>query len=322
MRIKLLFAAVIFLTAINSVKPCNLCGGGTSDLIILAIDGRALINLGFSYDNYLGVWDQFGTWRESGFTKTQMRYSLSGAYRLNKHIQFGLSIPFYMNYNAVPGLKQRSSGLGDINISGRYEFFHEFQMKKKDGKEQIDKVLPYLALTFGITLPTGKSEETAENDVDVVGKGFYTTSLGISLTKTLIKNRFQISTDLSWQHSFKKTYNEYFGVALSSPFIKQPGDRYNYGLTFNYIFNNWHAVSLAISGYSQSCYYINSIEGLNSTEHGLNFMVMYTFYPSVPIRISPSIKWTIPTNNLGKNATGSTTFVLNLVYYFPDYDIK
>lgn len=322
MRIKLLLAVAILLLIINIAKPCNLCGGGTSDLIILSLDGRALINLGFSYDNYLGVWDQSGTWKQTNFTKTQIRYSLSGAYRVNKHLQFGLSIPFYVNHNAVPGLKQNSSGIGDINISGRYEFFHEFEMKKKDNKEQIDKILPYLALTFGITLPTGKSEETAENDVDVIGKGFYTTSLGVSLTKTIIKNKFQVSTDLSWQHSFKKTYDKYFGVPQSSPFIKQPGDKYYYGLTFNYIFSNWHAVSFSVTGYSQNAYFINSQEGVNSSEHGLNFMLMYTYYPSVPIRISPSIKWTIPTDNLGKNATGSTTFVLNFVYYFPDYDLK
>jgi hypothetical protein len=54
----------------------------------------------------------------------------------------------------------------------------------------------------------------------------------------------------------------------------------------------------------------------------LNFVLGYTYYPIVPLRITPSVKWTIPGDNFGKNASASTTFNLNVTYYFADYNIK
>ena len=321
MRTKLLLILILLTACSEVVKPCNICGGGTGDIVVLALDGRALVNLGLSYDSYLGSWDQNGVWRESTYKKDQARFSLAFAYRLSKHLQFGVSLPYVMNFHNVPGLKQNGAGIGDIYVAGRYEFFHEFQVKKKNNKSRVDNVLPYLAVTFGITVPTGKSDENAQSEADVTGKGYYMSSLGISVTKSLIKNRLQVSTDFSWQHCFKKTYEKYFGEQTPE-YTKDPGDKFNYSLSFNYIFNNWHAVSLSTSGFSQTAYHINSTIGQNSNEHNLNFIFAYTYYPIVPLRITPSVKWTIPGDNFGKNASASTTFNLNVTYYFADYNIK
>lgn len=293
---------------------CNMCGGGTGELIILALDGKALFNAGIFYDRYNGVWDEFGVYRDSRYSTSQYRISFSGAYRFNKHIQAAVTIPYIMNFSSVPGSPKSSSAIGDISINGRYEFFHEYQTLNK----KIDRTLPYLAITFGLTLPTGISDETAKTEVDVTGKGFFVGSLGISLTKTLIKNHLQVSTDISWQHSFSKTYNEYFGEKLSQPFIKKQGDKFNYGVAVNYIFNNWHAVTFSVSGFNQGTYKIDEAATNNSAEHGLNFNLSYTYYPSVPFRITPSIKWNIPSDKLGKNSVSSTTFGLNLTYYIAE----
>jgi len=317
MKIKILTLIIFFLCADN-LFPCNSCGGGTSDLAILSLDGRALFNLGFSYDHYNGVWDKDGLWRSNQYTQTQYKISLSAAYRISTHLQFAVSLPFIYNYSSIPRLKNSGAGIGDFIIGGRYEFFHEFQVSKKGGKPRIDRTLPYLALTFGLTLPTGKSEETAENDVDITGKGYYTTSLGISLTKSIIRSRLQLTTDFNWQHSFEKNYKSYFGVPLSSDFRKCPGDKFNYSVSMNYIFNSWHALAVSASGFAQSNYTINDVSGQNSAERTTNFVLAYTYYPSIPFRITPSIKWTFPTDNFGKNAPGSTTFNLNLTYYFSD----
>ena len=322
MKIKIFFSLIILLLLTGDSKPCNICGGGTGDIVVLALDGRALINLGLSYDSYLGVWDYKGVWRETPYKKDQARFSLGFAYRLNKHLQFGLSLPYIYNNHDVPGLPTSGTGLGDISLSGRYEFFHEYQLVRRNNKTVVDSKLPYLALTFGITLPTGKSDEDAKNEVDVTGKGYFMSSLGISVTKSIIKNHLQISSDFSWQHGFKKTYEKYFGEELSGPFTKSPGDKFNYSVSLNYIFNNWHAVTLTASGFSQTSYYVNDRIGDDSNERNLSFIAAYTFYPSVPFRITPSIKWTIPNNNMGKNATGSTTFLVNFTYYFEDYNIK
>jgi hypothetical protein len=322
MNIKIFLAFLVLILITSVSKPCNICGGGTGDIVVLALDGRALVNLGFTYDSYLGVWDSKGVWRETNYRKDQARFSLGVAYRLNKRLQFGASIPYVYNKHNVPGFPGNGSAIGDISLSGRYEIFHEFQLVKRNNKSVIDSKLPYLAITFGMTLPTGKSEENAKNEVDITGKGYFMSSLGVSVTKSIIKNRLQLSTDFSWQHGFKKTYEKYFGEELSSPFTKNPGNKFNYSVSLNYIFNNWHAVTLTASGFSQSSYYVNNNIGLDSDERNLSFSAGYTYYPALLFRITPSVKWTIPNDNFGKNATGSTTFTVNFTYYFDDYNIK
>lgn len=306
----------------NEIHACNICGGGTGELTILALDGKALFNFGSFFDSYSGRWDQYGKWRTFDYTENQYRFSLSGAYRFSRHIQAAVTIPYIVNYSNIPGLPNNGNGIGDISLSGRYEFFHEFQAMKKNNKEIIDNKLPYLAVTFGLTLPTGISDETAKNAVDVTGKGYFVSSLGVSLTKTLIKNHFQISTDLSWQHSFKKTYNQYAGENLTTPFEKRQGDKINYSAAFNYIFNNWHALTFSVTGSNQSAYIKDNVSTPDSEERSFNFMISYTYYPAVPLRITPSIKWTFQNDNLGKNASGSTTFGVNVTYYIADYDMK
>lgn len=317
MKIRYIISFLFFLTAAD-IYTCNSCGGGTGDLAVLSLDGTALINLGFTFDKYTGVWDQKGNWRTNQASQSQFKTLLSSAYRISRHLQFAVSLPFVYNRSDLPGLKQSGSGIGDLTFGGRYEFTHEYQPKKKGKKLVLDNTLPYTSVTFGLTVPTGKSEETALDDVDITGKGFYTSSLGISVTKSIIKSRLQIIGDFSWQHSFEKNFKSLFGTPLNSDYVKQPGDKFNYSITFNYIFNSWHALSLTTSGFSRNKYSINGNPGINSQENSSNLTLSYTYYPSVPFRITSSVKLGIPTDGLGKNAQGSNTFNINFTYYFSD----
>src|SRR4030095_6347560 len=252
----------------------------------------------------------------------QYKIGIAIAYRINKHFQFGLVIPYVFNTTNNPGFKQNGNAIGDIGFSGRYELFHEFQLRKSGDRKKIDNVYPYLAFIAGLIIPTEKSDEYAENEVDVTGKGSYISSLGISLVKSIIKNRFQINADFSWQHSFSHNYEKYLNgpPQFSS---KQFGDKFIYILTANYIFGSEHAVSITASGFNQGPYVLNGSQTFNnSAERTMNFVLAYTYYPHVQFRITPSVKWTLPTNNFGRNATGSTAFSINFTYYIPDYSIK
>lgn len=317
-RLIVIVILIIVLSFQNSTFPCNSCGGGTGDLAVLALDGLALFNIGVSRDNFTGLWDKNGNWITNNYSQSQYKIIFNTAYRLNRHIQFAVSVPFVYNTSNIPGLKSSSSGIGDLVIGGRYEIFHEFQPVKDGKKLKLDRSLPYLAITFGLNLPTGNSEENAENDVDITGKGFYSTTLGISVTKSIVKSKLQILGDFSWQHGFEKKYENYFGIPITSEFRKQPGEKFNYSLTANYIFNSWHAVSLTASGFMQNDYKINGTEGLNSNERSTNLILAYTYYPSIPLRITTSFKLGLPGNNFGVNAQGSTAFNISLTYYLSD----
>lgn len=311
---------VIVIFIYNNSFSQSCCGGSIYDVAVLSLDKKALVNFGFNYDNYNGVWDQSGEWKKITNTSWQIKPVLSGAYRFDNHWQAGISIPYVINRNELPGLNPQGSGFGDISMSGRYEIFHEFQRYKVANKNKVDEKKPYLALTFGLTLPTGVSEETALTEAKITGKGFYSTSLGISALKSIVKDKFQIALDLGWMHYFKKNYNEMYGSQLSSTFSKQAGERFNYGLSFNYLIDHWNAASLSVGGYSQGAYKVNEIPGDNSNEYVYNFTASFTHYPVSVLRITPSFKWYFPAKNIGKNATGSLLFIVNLVYYIENED--
>lgn len=313
----LILILVCFTIFESPVYTCNSCGGGTGDLAVLSLDGLALFNIGFSRDQFNGVWDKNGTWLSNNYSQSQFKIAMNSAYRLNRHIQFAVSLPFVFNNSNIPGLKQNGSGIGDLVIGGRYELFHEFQPRKEGKKLKLDKTLPYLAITFGVNLPTGKSEENAENDVDITGKGFYSTTLGISVTKTIIRSKLQILGDFAWQHSFEKKYSSYFGEPITYDYRKQAGEKFNYSLTANYIINSFHSVSLTASGFFQNNYKLNGSEIDNSNERSSALVLAYTYYPWVPFRITTSVKTGLPGDDMGMNAPGSTTFNINFTYYIP-----
>lgn len=296
----------------------NCCGGvGTAELAVLSLEGLALFNISIARDQFTGLWDKNGKWTKNNYSQSQLRILFNSAYRLNPKLQFAISVPYVINSSNIPGLKQNGSGIGDVTIGGRFEIFHEFQPKKSGKKLLQDKTLPYLALTFGLNLPTGKSDESAENEVDITGKGFYFTTLGFSLTKTIVRNRFQIIADANWQHSLEKKYSEYYGKPITYEYRKQAGERFNYSFTANYIFSLKHSFSISASGFLQGNYKLNGKKIENSNERNTNFILSYTYYPSEPFRITSSVKLGLPENNFGVNAKGSTAFNINFTYYIP-----
>jgi hypothetical protein len=298
----------------RSILSQSCCGGSLYDIAVLSLDKKALFTVGVNYDNYNGAWNQNGEWRKLNITSWQMKPLIAGAYRFNKFIQAGLTIPYVINRNELPGLKPQASGLGDLSVSGRFELFHEFQRYKTSERFKVDANTPYLAITGGIIFPTGTSDESASTEAEITGKGIFSTSLGLSAVKSIIQNKFQIALDLGWQHNFEKTYDKYFNEP-QSPEKRKSGDKFIYGLSFIYLINSWHAASASIGGFRQGSYKIDDVKIGNSDESSLNFSASYTYYPASFVRITPTFKWFIPKNDYGKNTTGSYTYMLNFVYY-------
>lgn len=314
----ILIFGIISVLSFTNVHSQSCCGGSFYDLAVLSLDKKALFNVGFNYDNNLGTWDQEGKWLKNNNTSWQMRPALSGAYRFNNNLQAGLTIPYVFNRNELPGLAPSGSGIGDITLSGRYEIFHEYQRFKTGDRYRIDTKKPYLALTAGIVIPTGRSDETALTEAEVTGKGYYSTQLGLSCMKSVVQNKFQVALDLSWLHSFEKSFDKYYGVPQAEQKIQQ-GERFNYGLSLIYLPNFWNAASVSFSGFSQSSFKLNGETWGNTNQNGMSFSASYSYYPNLDLRITPSVKWILPSDKFGTNTTGSVTYVLNFVYYLERY---
>lgn len=317
---KKLIIIIILLLVLESGYSQICCGGGVYDVAVLSLNKKALFNVTYKFDNYIGVWDNNSDWRKTNHTSYQMLPAFSGAFRFNRNLQAGVLIPYVINRNDLPGLESGGSGIGDIVFTGRYELFHEYSLYKEKNKIKTDRNTPYVAITFGMTFPTGKSDENAKSEVDITGKGFYTSSLGVSVIKTILKNKVQIGGDLNWQHSFKKTYEQYYGNP-AIPYERKQGDRFNYAVSANYLINFYNSVSLAIGGFIQNNYSIDGNAVDNSGENALSFIASYTYYPETYIRISPLVKWNIPASGIGKNATGSFLLGINLVYYLENEEL-
>jgi len=317
MKKLLILIFIILISKTSFSQVC--CGGGIFDVAVLSLNKRALFNVGYKFDNYLGVWDSDKQWHKVSQTAYQMTPAFSGAYRFNKQLQAGILIPFVVNKNDLPGLPTDGSGIGDVVLSGRYEIFHEYSLYKEKDKIKTDKKTPYFAVTFGMTFPSGKSDENAVSEVGITGKGYYTTALGLSFVKTVLKDKIQIGSDVSWQHSFDKTYEKYYGESVP-PYKRNQGERFNYSVTANYLINFYNSLSLSFAGFYQDDYSINGTSIDNSNQNALSIITSYTWYPKTYVRISPLIKWNIPTTGYGKNANGSTLFGINIVYYLENLE--
>lgn len=315
-KLLLLFLLVLCSESVYS-QVC--CGGGVYDIAVLSLNKKALFNIGYKFDDYLGVWSSDSRWTKLQQTAYQMTPTLSTAYRLNKQLQAGLLIPYVINRNELPGLPASGSGFGDVVLSGRYEIFHEYALYKEKGKIHTDDKTPYLAVTFGMTFPSGKSDENADSEVDITGKGFYTTSLGVSFIKTILKDKFQLGTDINWQHSFPKTFEKYYNQQ-TQPYERKQGDRFNLALSGNYLINFYNSVSLSVAGFFQNSYSINSVKAENTNESALSFTASYTYYPNTYIRVTPLVKWNVPVSGYGTNTYGSLLFGINLVYYIENLE--
>ncbi|MCU0372896.1 MAG: hypothetical protein MUE56_06595, partial [Ignavibacteria bacterium] len=74
----ILMALVIFKPVITYTQVC--CGGGVYDVAVLSLNKKALFNIGYKFDNFMGVWDYEKEWRENNNTVYQMIPSFSSAY--------------------------------------------------------------------------------------------------------------------------------------------------------------------------------------------------------------------------------------------------
>jgi hypothetical protein len=100
---------------------------------------------------------------------------LFGALRIVPRGQLALLVPAVQTYRRTPDQSSFGGGVGDINLSGRYDFTL--------AGEAI--YIPGIALLAGVTFPTGASIERANPlGTDATGVGAYQANLGVALEQT------------------------------------------------------------------------------------------------------------------------------------------
>ena len=101
---------------------------------------------------------------------------LLGTVRVLKHGQVTALVPVNESFRSVPTVSEAGGGIGDINLSGRYDF-------SPAGRSVW---LPGIAALVGLTLPTGRAADQAHRALatDATGIGAFQVSLGLALEQT------------------------------------------------------------------------------------------------------------------------------------------
>lgn len=109
----------------------------------------------------------------SGASELDFEQDLFGALRFAKRGQAALLMPFVETRRQLGGATEFGGGIGDINLSGRYDFT----------LAQEQRYIPGIALLAGITLPTGRPVDQARTPLatGATGAGTFQGTVGIAV---------------------------------------------------------------------------------------------------------------------------------------------
>lgn len=128
--------------------------------------------------NVLGSWDEDGRYRSApgGTSELDFEQDLFGSIRFVKRAQAALFVPLVETRRGANRTFEAGGGLGDVNLSARYDFLEAGQ----------SRVVPGTALLAGITLPTGVSPDAATKPLatDATGSGAFQGNLGLALEQS------------------------------------------------------------------------------------------------------------------------------------------
>lgn len=143
----------------------------------LAVWEDLAVGFSSSLGDAAGDWSERGTWRAYGdYLDREWRLSAWGIYRLAEHLEISGRVPWVITERAAGSIDDSGNGLGDLSLGARWDLL---PLGSIEG-------IPGVALTFGATLPTGRTADESETilGADATGRGAWALTAGVSLEKT------------------------------------------------------------------------------------------------------------------------------------------
>ncbi len=108
-----------------------------------------------------------------GSAEADFEEDLLGAVRFARRAQVALQVPLVETYRHEVGAQGVGGGVGDVNLSVRYDFLQAGE----------SRYVPGIALLAGVTAPTGRPPESATPplNVDATGIGAWQANLALAL---------------------------------------------------------------------------------------------------------------------------------------------
>jgi hypothetical protein len=151
----------------------------------LAMHETALLGVQLRAASVLGSFDENAhyTHSPSGASEYDFGQDLFGAVRFLGHGQAALLIPLVETRRATRTLTEAGGGIGDVNLSARYDFLLAGE----------SRIVPGVAALAGITFPTGRPPEGSDRPLatDATGVGAFQGNVGLALEQAFA--RFTVS---------------------------------------------------------------------------------------------------------------------------------
>ncbi len=126
----------------------------------------------------LGSHDVDGKYQSSPARTSEVDFGedIFGAARIGRRLQLALLAPLVLTHRRAREVTDTGGGLGDVNVSARYDFHLAGQ----------DPILPGIALLAGVSLPTGRAPDAARHTLaaDATGIGALQANAGLALEQT------------------------------------------------------------------------------------------------------------------------------------------
>jgi hypothetical protein len=216
----------------------------------------------------------------------------------NQPVQFSVAVPFAETLRSAGGLNDAGGGLGDIQLSARWDLFHA-------GK---DPIVPGIAPLLSITAPSGTAADAAKNALgaDATGLGALQFGVGLALEQIFGRTLFAITTTAQFHAA-----RDVAGVH------SQLGPDLAATLGVSYTFRNGWALGGSFT-YSNS--FDTNIEGKdvpNTARASSQFAITGAMPLRTDMRLLGSIFFTPPISSVAQNEAATVGVALTLIYGFP-----
>lgn len=187
-------ALALHVAAERSARAQACCaGGGAITPGRLALHEDALLGVQVRAGAVLGAFDDGAHYaaQPSGSRELDFEEDLFAAARVFRRGQVALLVPLVETSRAENGLSEIGGGIGDINLSLRYDFT----------LAGVSRVVPGIAALVGVTAPTGTPVDAAHDllATDATGTGAWQGNVGVAFEQTFGPWLVNATEILAWR---------------------------------------------------------------------------------------------------------------------------
>jgi hypothetical protein len=289
-----------FLTAAHRAHAQACCAGsGAVTPARLALHEDALVGMTLHASGVLGNYAPDGSYapQPPHTSEADFEEDFLGAVRITKRAQLALLVPFVQTYRATPGLSEAGSGIGDLNVGGRYDFVLAGE----------SRIVPGIAALAGLTVPTGKPVAEANQTLatDATGTGAFQGNFGLALEQTWGPWLVNVSGLVAQRASYTaRGVSETLGTQIT-------------GLgAFAYTFRSGAALGFVSSYAAEGDARVDGTSDPNSHKRALTLSGVGLYPISDALRVQGSVFILPPISELGANQPATLGVTFTVLYGF------